>query len=83
MMQTRAKPLRILVAVNLPWDPRLGAVRVYLELAEQWRASGNVVEKYSLSDAFPDTPSPSAKLTLRQVLFPFKAAAFLRKKPRK
>jgi len=79
MMQTRAKPLRILVAVNLPWDPRLGAVRVYLELAEQWRASGNVVEKYSLSDAFPDTPSTSAKLTLRQVLFPFKAAAFLRK----
>jgi glycosyltransferase involved in cell wall biosynthesis len=78
-MQTRAKPLRILISVNLPWDSRLGAVRVYMELAEQWRASGNVVEKYSLSDAFPDALSSSAKLTLRQVLFPLKAAAFIRK----
>jgi glycosyltransferase involved in cell wall biosynthesis len=77
-MQTGDKPLRILVMVNLPWDSRLGAVRVYLELAEQWRAAGHLVEKYSLSDAFPGAPASSAKFTLRQVLFPRKAAAFVR-----
>ena len=43
------KPLRILVIVNLPWDARLGAIRVWVELAEQWRAAGHVVEKFSLS----------------------------------
>jgi glycosyltransferase involved in cell wall biosynthesis len=79
MTQGRANPLRILLVVNLPWDIRLGAVRVYMELAEQWRAAGNVVERYSLSEAFPDTQLSSARLTLRQVLFPHKATAFVRK----
>jgi len=78
-MQTGDKPLRILVMVNLPWDSRLGAVRVYMELAEQWRASGHLVEKFSLSDAFPGAPVSPAKFTLRQVLFPRKAAAYVRK----
>ncbi len=78
-MQTPDKSLRILVMVNLPWDPRLGAVRVCMELAEQWRVSGHLVEQYSLSEAFGAAPSSSASLTLRQILFPFKAAAFVRK----
>jgi glycosyltransferase involved in cell wall biosynthesis len=78
-MEIRNQPLRILVMVNLPWDSRLGAVRVYLELAEQWRASGHVVEKYSLSDAFPGASASAVKFALRQVLFPYKAAAFIRK----
>jgi len=78
-MESHDNPLRILVVVNLPWDSRLGAVRIYMELAEQWRASGHVVEKYSLSDAFPDARASSAKFTIRQLLFSYKAAAFLRK----
>ena len=78
-MESHDNPLRILVMVNLPWDPRLGAVRIYMELAEQWRASGHVVEKYSLSDAFPDAHASSAKFTIRQLLFSHKAAAFVRK----
>ena len=78
-MESHDNPLRILVTVNLPWDPRLGAVRVYMELAEQWRASGHAVEKYSLSDAFPDASASSAKFTIRQLLFAYKAAAFVRK----
>ena len=41
------KPLRILAIVNLPWDSRLGAARVWMELADQWRADGHTVEKYS------------------------------------
>jgi glycosyltransferase involved in cell wall biosynthesis len=78
-MEPRDNPLRILVVVNLPWDSRLGAVRIYMELAEQWRASGHVVEKYSLSDAFPDVRASSARFTIRQLLFSYKAAAFVRK----
>ena len=79
MMEPHDNPLRILVVVNLPWDSRLGAVRIYMELAEQWRASGHVVEKYSLSDAFPDARASSARFAIRQLLFPYKAAAFVRK----
>jgi glycosyltransferase involved in cell wall biosynthesis len=67
------------MVVNLPWDPCLGAVRIYMELAERWRASGHVVEKYSLSDAYPDVRSSSARFALRQLFFPYKAAAFVRK----
>jgi glycosyltransferase involved in cell wall biosynthesis len=78
-MEPHANPLRILVVVNLPWDSRLGAVRIYMELAEQWRAAGHVVEKYSLSDAFPDARASSARFTIRQLLFSYKAAAFVRK----
>ena len=51
-MQRSDKSLRILLIVNLPWDQRLGAVLIYMELADQWRASGHAVEQFSLSDAF-------------------------------
>jgi glycosyltransferase involved in cell wall biosynthesis len=78
-MEPHANPLRILMVVNLPWDSRLGAVRIYMELAEQWRLSGHVVEKYSLSDAFPDARTSSVRFAIRQLLFPYKAAGFLRK----
>jgi glycosyltransferase involved in cell wall biosynthesis len=72
------KPLRILVIVDLAWDVRLGAVRVFMGLADAWRAAGHSVEKYSLTDAFP-TPSRSRFAALfRQVVFPWKAAAFVR-----
>ncbi len=72
------KPLRILVIVNLPWDSRLGASRVWMELAEQWRAAGHTVEKFSLSDAFRDARATRVKFALRQMLFPARAASFVR-----
>jgi glycosyltransferase involved in cell wall biosynthesis len=78
-MEPYDKSLRILVMVNLPWDSRLGAVRIYMELAEQWRASGHLVEKYSLSDAFPNVRASSIRFTIWQLLFSYKAAAFVRK----
>jgi glycosyltransferase involved in cell wall biosynthesis len=71
--------LRILLVVNLPWDTRLGAIRVYLELMERWRAAGHTVEKFSLSDAFPNTQFARVGFAVRQVLFAYKAAAFVRK----
>jgi glycosyltransferase involved in cell wall biosynthesis len=78
-MQTLGHPLRILMVVNLPWDSRLGAVRVFMELAEQWRAAGHAVEKYSLSDAFPGARASSLRFMGRQLLFSYKASAFIRK----
>lgn len=73
------RSLRILLVVNLPWDARLGAVRVFMELEQSWRALGHTVEKFSLSDAYPGKPASAAVSALRQVLFGYKAAAFVRK----
>lgn len=78
-MHDATKPLRILVIVNLPWDSRLGASRVWIELAEQWRARGHTVEKFSMSDAFPGGPPSRVMFAIRQVTFIWKAAAFVRK----
>lgn len=72
-------PLRILIVISHPWDMRLGAPRVYMELAEQWRTSGNVVEKFSLTDAYPNGAGSGAKFLIRQFRFAHKAAAFIRR----
>lgn len=72
------KPLRILTIVNLPWDPRLGAARVYVDLAEQWKKTGHSVEKFCLTDAFPKPTNSRGLRALRQVCFPRHAARFVR-----
>ena len=72
------KPLRILAIVNLPWDPRLGAARVWMELSEEWRKAGHLVEKFCLTDAFPKPTSSRGLSALRQAIFPFRAAKFVR-----
>jgi len=72
------RPLRILVIVNGAWDPRFGAVRVWMELAAEWTKAGNSVEKYCLTDAFPTATSSSALAAFRLLLFPFRAARFVR-----
>nr|MDQ6913110.1 glycosyltransferase family 4 protein [Verrucomicrobiota bacterium] len=77
-MELTEKPLRILVIVNLPWDSRLGAARVWMELAEQWRALGHTVEKFTLSDAFPGVRATRVTFALRQLMFIGKAKAFVR-----
>ena len=74
-----AKPLRILLLLNLKWDARLGAVRVYMDLADEWRAAGHTVEHYSLSDAFPGASDSAASFAVHQVLFAYKAKTFVRK----
>ena len=72
------KPLRILAIVNLPWDARLGAARVWIELAEEWRKAGHVVEKFCLTDAFPKSTRSRALSAFRQAIFPSRAARFVR-----
>ena len=73
------QPLRILAVVNLPWDRKLGASRVWLELAEQWRAAGHTVDKYCLTDAFPTPSTLSAVSLVRQIRFAYRAARYIRK----
>src|SRR5882724_11270930 len=72
------KPLRILAIVNVPWDPRLGAARVWIELTEEWRQAGHVVEKFCLTDAFPQPASSPAVAAIRLLRFPFRTARFVR-----
>jgi len=72
------QPLRILAVVNLPWDRKLGASRVWLELAEQWRAAGHTVDKYCLTDAFPTPSTLSAVSLVRQIRFAYRAARYIR-----
>jgi glycosyltransferase involved in cell wall biosynthesis len=72
------QPLRILAIVNVAWDPRLGAARVWIELSEEWRKAGHVVEKFCLTDAFPQPTSSSALMAIRTLLFPYRAAKFVR-----
>lgn len=73
------RPLHILVVVNLPWDERLGAVRVWFELAEQWLKAGHKVEKFCLTDAFPNPTSSAALYAWRQAVFARHAARFVRR----
>lgn len=50
-----------------------------MELAEQWRAQGNLVERFTFSDVYPNGAGSSAKFLLRQFIFAYKAAAFIRR----
>ena len=78
-MRPPAERLRILAIVNLPWDSRLGAARVWMELAKEWTRAGHTVEKFCLTDAFRRPERSSVNSALRQVLFPRRAAAFVRR----
>jgi glycosyltransferase involved in cell wall biosynthesis len=78
-LEKQQRPLRILILLNLEWNPRLGAVRVYHELAGQWRAAGHHVEHFSLSEAFPRARGSRAAFATRQILFAYKAKKFVRR----
>jgi glycosyltransferase involved in cell wall biosynthesis len=71
--------MRILTVVDLPWDARLGAVRIFIELARAWEALGHEVAHYCLDDAFPDKTSSPPRSAWRRLRFPQKVAAVVRK----
>lgn len=73
------KALRILLVVYLPWEARLGAVKVFMELEHAWRAAGHSVGIFSMGEAFPRLTASPPLFALRQILFHYKAAAFIRK----
>ena len=71
--------MRILTVVDLPWDERLGAARIFMELLQAWEAAGHEVSHYCLDDAFPPVASSSPPLSAwRRLRFPGRAAAFVR-----
>ena len=82
-MKSPANSLRILTIVSLPWDPKLGAPRVWIELTREWTQAGHTVEKFCLTDAFPGPTVSPVKFALRQVLFPWRAAAYVRRNARR
>jgi glycosyltransferase involved in cell wall biosynthesis len=57
--------LRILMVLGMPWDRRLGAPRVQIELAERFEASGHRVDKLSLEDVFPSAPTSRLRALTR------------------
>ncbi len=72
-------PLRILAVLNYPWDRRLGVARVWVDLAEQWRAAGHTVDQFTLSEAFPKPTRRRILVAWRQVSFAYRAAKYIRK----
>ena len=77
-----SQSLKILLVINLPWDARLGAVRVFMEVADAWKRAGHTVSVFSASEAFPDAAGSPAVRALRQIFFQRKAADFVRRHSR-
>lgn len=63
---------------HVPWDRRLGAGRVFVELAEALGALGHRVEHFSWEDAYPRPPRIPGSALLLQDRFASKAAAYVR-----
>ena len=72
------KPLRILAVMNLPWDARLGAARIWMELKKEWEQTGHQVERFCLEDAFSGPEKSRLRSAWRQLRFPAKAATYIR-----
>jgi glycosyltransferase involved in cell wall biosynthesis len=75
-------PLRFLCILDLPWEARLGASQVYVELAQAWRDAGHTVATYTLRDAFARPATSRLGSMVHQFFFPWKAAAFVRNNAR-
>ncbi len=71
--------LRILMVCQMPWDRNLGGPRVQVELADEFRAAGHTVDKFSYEDAFPSGRSVLAEC-LDSRAFARLACAFVRKR---
>jgi glycosyltransferase involved in cell wall biosynthesis len=78
MKSDPAAPLRILAIVDLPWDPKLGASHVWIELTKEWKKAGHSVDKFCLTDAFPQPATSRAASVFQQLRFPRRAARYVR-----
>src|SRR4051812_18898120 len=45
------RPLKILMIMHMPWTRELGGPRVSVEIAEEMRRLGHVVDKFDVCDA--------------------------------
>ncbi len=58
----------------MPWNPNAGGSRVQMEIADEWRAFGHTVEKFSQEDAYPQG---SPRLGWLRDDFPQRAKVFV------
>jgi glycosyltransferase involved in cell wall biosynthesis len=80
-------PLRFLMIIHTPWSRNLGASRVPMELAEEFRDLGDEVEKFSYEDAFPEATRRRRRGAVNAIMtdicsnrsFAARAEAFIRK----
>jgi len=78
-MKLSPAPLRLLIVLHFPWDARLGAARVLIELAREWTRAGHTVEKFCLTDAWPEPAGSRAGAAFRQSRFCWRAAEYIRR----
>lgn len=78
MITPADRPLRILMVMQIPWDRNLGAARVQIELADEFRARGHTVDRYSWFDAFPNRPASKLWAVIGPT-FPPRAGRFVRR----
>jgi glycosyltransferase involved in cell wall biosynthesis len=76
-MEQPSKPLRILGVLYLPWDAKLGASRVWMELADEWQKMGHSVDHFCLTDAYPNHSNWRALIAIRQIAFARRAASYI------
>ena len=70
--------LRILGILDIPWDARFGGASIWMQLAEEWKKTGHTFEKFCLTDAFPKPARSGAGTILQRLIFPLRAARFVR-----
>ena len=59
------RKLKILMVLHMPWDRNLGGPRPQIDLADELRRQGHLVEKFDYNDAFPKPTGSKVTLTLR------------------
>jgi glycosyltransferase involved in cell wall biosynthesis len=78
--------MKILLIQNVAWDRSLGAAKVMIELADQWREMGCEVEKLSLEDYWQSGKWPGPWEQVRELLwqrFPEHARAYVKQNGRR
>ncbi|MDK2408316.1 glycosyltransferase family 4 protein [Aphanizomenon sp. PH219] len=64
------KPLRILMVLHMPWNANLGGPQTQMNLADEFKKLGHIVEKFDYYDAFPEAKwLPSKLLRLFDLIF--------------
>lgn len=71
------KRLRILMVLDIPWDPTFGAARVQIDLAHQFSALGHVVDHFCYDDAYSSPPRMPQLAALTRN-FPRRASRYIR-----
>lgn len=69
--------LRILMILHMPWCRDLGGPRASMEIADELRGLGHVVEKYDIDDALPWRPRIVACFAM--ALFAWRACKYVRR----